>query len=133
MMDVFFGWFLGLVTMWLYSNATRITKTTDLAFGLFEEMSATGINVAQGTLSAAQTSFFEGQQAEIAGFLPRTLAAEVIRYYQCLIFMRDELPQNRNYAQDLATRRKALLPRLERHAKRDKLDLFLRGIDEKAR
>ncbi len=125
MMNAFFGWFLGLVTMWLYSNVTRITKTTDLAFGLFEEISAAGIDVARGTLSAAQTSFFEGQQAEIVGVLPRTLAAEVMRYYQSLIFMRDELPQNRNYAQDLATRRKALLPRLERHAKRSKIDLFL--------
>ncbi len=133
MMDVLFGWFLGLVTMWLYSNATRITKTTDLAFGLFEEISAAGIDVARGTLSAAQTSFFEGQQAEIAGFLPRTLAAEVIRYYQCLIFMRDELLQNPKYAQDLANRRTFLLPRLDRHAKRGKIDLFLRGIDEKVR
>ena len=98
MMDVFFGWILGLVTMWLVPNTTRVAKTKDLAFNLFEEMSAAGIDVAQGRLSAAQTSFFDGQRAEIAGALPRSLAGEVIRYYQSLIFLRDDVHQNRNLA-----------------------------------
>ncbi len=117
----------GMASTFVIGRGKRTVSGRALAVNLGEEMSALGIDTAQGTVAAAQTTVFENQRALIVEALPKTLYSDVIRYYQTLIHLRDDLGQSRNLAQDLSRRKAGILPRVKKQAERSLFDLFLFG------
>jgi hypothetical protein len=118
LLGIFIGALMDRLMIW----SKRAWDSKQLALALREEISPIGFDTGSGRFGAFFTIVYD---AHVPLTLPPNLAERVMRFYQGMKYVRDDLGgQNTNLVPRLKTAHEELLKRLDRHAKRSEISII---------